>query len=658
MMKGQFVKVSTGFLVALLFSSATAFLSSPGLNAFSIDRHRAAVTPHGTFLASSGRLLGQSKKIVQQGEQTSLRSTRSGQLRGITMLRKEYDLIVIGAGPTGLTAALSAASCGRSALIIDATPKRQVQFTGPTGLFSKALRDTSKKVDVNVLRNMGMRDTAVWRQVQEMTDEVLKASGISNLKAIQLSSIPHLRGQASFVDNDPTSLNVKFLDSDRSIQVKGKNVLIATGSRPYRLSHIPYDEQYIFDSDTIKQLSFLPKTITIVGAGIIAIEYAKIFAQLDCKVTLVVRGKSLASALTRIGIEDQIALELQRDLCLNKVRIVFEAEVDHVVKPDPKAAAEGRPLTINLKSSKDGKPLLRTGSIRSQVLMTATGRAANTEHLSLSSVGVETDKGGNVLVDSQLHTSVKSIFAAGDVLGAPALASTGIEQALAAVRSMFDIDNVVESAWREPSKGFDPRTLMSDPLKYPIGIWTLPEIAFIGPTHKRAVLDKMGGGDGTLVGSSVAFYKDTIRGKVQDINLGFLKLVYAKPSGKILGVHILGEDACELIHYGTALAQSGKTVYSVLGTMFAAVTFHELFKVAALRAVHDLERDNWIGILQKIGVDSKKMMKINDIKPGLLAAGLNFEDVKEICGHIGHGDLVSREHVLALCSKLRPPSKP
>lgn len=580
--------------------------------------------------------------------------TRNTQTR-ITMLRREYDLVVIGAGPTGLTAALSAASAGRSALIIDATPKRQVQFTGPTGLFSKALRDTSKKVDVGVLRNMGMRDTAVWRQVQEMTEDVLRQSGLSNLKAIQLSSIPHLRGAASFVDGDPHKINVNFLETSRTVEVQGKNVLIATGSRPYRLKHIPYDGHCIFDSDTIKQLSFLPKTITIVGAGIIAIEYAKIFSKLDCKVTIIVRGKSLASALVRIGIDDQIALELQRDLCLNKVRIVFEAEIDEVIKPDAKSISEGKPLVITLKDAKTGEKH-RNGAIRSHVLLTATGRQANTDKLNLQGVGVELDKAGNVLVDGQLHTSVKTIYAAGDVLGAPALASTGIEQALAAVRTMFKLDTAVENAWRnQESKSYDPRSLISDPLKYPIGIWTLPEIAFIGPTRKRAVLDKLGGVDGTAVGSAVAFYQDTIRGRVQDLNIGFLKLVYAKPSGKILGVHILGEDACELIHYGTALAQSGKTVYAVLGTMFAAVTFHELFKIAALKAVMELDRDKWKSILHKIGVDSQGMMAVDSIKPGLLAAGLNFEDVNDICNALKGSQMILRDQVLNQCAKLRPP---
>jgi len=306
------------------------------------------------------------------------------------MLREEYDLIVIGGGPTGLTAALKTSNFGKSVLIVDATPKRMVQFTGPTGLFSKALRDSAKKVDVSTLRNMGLRDVAVWRQVREMTSDVMRQSGLSNLKAVQLSRIPHLRGTAAV--KEPGVVSVTYVDSDRTVDVKGKRILVATGSRPYRLGTIPYDDVTIFDSDTIRALDFLPKTVCIIGAGIIAIEFAKIFTQLDCKVTLLVRSKSLAVALQRIGIDDEVALGLQKDLCLNKVRIIFDAEVDAIEKSDDIAT---RPMTIKLKSASTKEPLPKS-DVKCNILMTATGRSANTGGLNLDSVGVEMDRDGTL----------------------------------------------------------------------------------------------------------------------------------------------------------------------------------------------------------------------------------------------------------------------
>jgi len=405
--------------------------------------------------------------------------------------------------------------------------------------------------------------------------------------------------------------------------------LIATGSRAYRLNQINYDGERVFDSDTIKTLSFLPKTVTIVGAGIIAIEYAKIFSRLDCKVTMIVRGKSLAAALTRIGIDNELALELQRDLCLNKVRIIFDAEIDEIEYPS-KPEDTKRPLNIKLKQPQTGIKKLNS-VVKSHILLTATGRQANTGPLNLEKIGVDVDKSGNVRVDGSLRTSVEKIYAAGDVLGAPSLASTGIEQALAVTRVMFGLEGTEKSAWRAPDRSYDPRSLTSDPLKYPVGIWTLPECAFIGWTKEGAEAAGVGGSGG--VGEATALYQDTIRGHVQGINFGVLKLVYTKPEGKIIGVHILGDDACELIHYGTALAQSGKTVSSVLGTMFAAVTFHELFKMAALKAVNQLSEDAWISLLNGLDCmdgDEDGMLMVQNLKDGLLDAGLKFDDVNAV----------------------------
>lgn len=507
------------------------------------------------------------------------------------MLRDEYDLVVLGAGPTGLTAALKAANFGRSVLIVDATPKRQVQFTGPTGLFSKALRDSAKKVDVITLRNMGLRDVTVWRQVKEMTSDVMRNTGLSNLKAVQLGRIPHLRGTARLLGQG--RVQVTYLDSDRTTEVRGKRVLVATGSRPYRLPAIPYDDRAVFDSDTIRALDFLPKTVCIVGAGIIAIEFAKIFAQLDCRVTMLVRQRSLDVALRRIGVDEDIALNLQKDLCLNKVRIIFDVETHTISNPDPSSA---RPMRVELKRASTGEKLPKS-DIRCDVLMTATGRAANTGGLGLGEAGVELDADGTVLVDANLETSLKGVYAAGDVLGAPSLASTGIEQAGYAVSKMFGRSRVTGGGWagggEEAEGGRDPRSLLANPLQYPVGIWTIPEVAFIGRTKARALEDGY-----HSVGEGVAEYSGSIRGKVQGVSIGILKLVFSKPDGRILGVHILGEDACELIHYGTALAQSGKTVWDVLGTVFTAVTFHELFRTAAQDAVNQLEEDGWRALVE------------------------------------------------------------
>ena len=277
----------------------------------------------------------------------------------------EYDLVVVGGGPVGLTAAQAATSVGISSIIIDGTPKSLVQFTGPTGIFSKALRDTAKKIDVSTLRGMGLRDTVVWRQVQYMTSDVLRTNGLKNLRDMQFKHIPHLRGNASFVDS--STLSIKQ-DGSNSVDVAGKKILIATGSTAYRLPSIPYDNSVVFDSDTIKGLSFLPKSVTIIGAGIIAVEYARIFTKLQCRVTMIVRQRSLDVAFKRIGIDHEIAVQLQKDLNLNKVRIIFNAQVSAVEKPagyfDERSESR-RALVLKL-TTPEGKPHPTT-EIRSEV---------------------------------------------------------------------------------------------------------------------------------------------------------------------------------------------------------------------------------------------------------------------------------------------------
>lgn len=176
------------------------------------------------------------------------------------------------------------------------------------------------------------------------------------------------------------------------------------------------------------------------------------------------------------------------------------------------------------------------------------------------------DKNSCIRVSGDLATNIAGVYAAGDVVGMPSLASTGIEQAKTAVLRMFKLDDKSEGTWMRspPGAGKDPQSLMASPLQYPVGIWTLPEIGFIGRTKERALADGW-----KAVGESVARYDQTIRGRVQGLDTGLLKIVFSKPDGKILGVHIFGEDACELVHYATALAQSGKTVRQVRGLLSA-----------------------------------------------------------------------------------------
>jgi NAD(P) transhydrogenase len=334
--------------IALAFALLAALLSSPYTDAFVLPSLRLPVNVH-------------SKNQISNNALFTLRT--SSATSRLTMQTQNYDLVVIGGGPVGITAALAATATGRTVALIDGTPKPLVPFTGPTGIFSKALRDSALKVDVNTLRTMGMHDTVVWKQVQEMTDGTLTGNGLKNMGVLESKHIPFIRGQASFVNSNV--LNVNREDED-PVQVQGKNILVATGSSAYRIPGIPYDDEAIFDSDTIKKLNFLPKSVTIIGAGLIAIEYARIFSRLQCRVTMLVRQHSFEVALKRIGIDNDVAIQLQKDLNLNKIRIIFNAQLDKVEQPKSESSDVRRSLILRLTTA-DGKPHPTNTEIRSEV---------------------------------------------------------------------------------------------------------------------------------------------------------------------------------------------------------------------------------------------------------------------------------------------------
>jgi len=394
--------------------------------------------------------------------------------------------------------------------------------------------------------------------------------------------------------------------------------------------------------------------MVIVGSGIIAIEYAKIFNYLDTKVTLVIRGKSFEAALERIGVDAEIAATLQADLLRSGVDVLLDSEVMDVAKPDDTGVdlsmPDREPMTVKIKRSSTGE---LDATVKAEIIMTATGRVANTKGLGLEEAGVELNR-GTIIVDKNMETNVPGVYAAGDVVGRPSLASTGIEQGADAVKKMFEQDDTVEGTWMkiDPLQGKDPESLTQNPLQFPIGIWTLPEMSFIGYTKEGA--EKAGFEN---VAEGTAYYENTIRGRVQQIKLGLLKLVFQKPSGKILGVHILGEDACELIHYGTALAQSGKTVRQVLGTTFAAVTYHELFGQAAQDACAQLDEDIWFEILKKIGLDADSCLLQSALEEGLIEAGMNLYNAHEIANHFSDTECIPLEGALDVCKTYRVPGK-
>ena len=654
------------------------------------------------------------------------------------MLRSNYDLVVVGGGPVGVTAALRASALGYNAILIDATPPRQFQFTGPTGLFSKALRDSALRIDVPVLRSMGIVDTAIWAQVRGFVEQILRKSGDNNAAALALSRVPHLRGYGSLrlPDDIPDAaddagrcaVDVCFTgrggrvsaedacgSNEKRALLRADNVLLATGSKALRLPSLGdwYDKEVgghvrCYDSDSIKELTFLPRSVVVIGGGIIAIEFARIFAALAADVTMVIRASDLPSSLARVGIDRAIGFVLQADLIAAGVKLQFESEVDGASAAsgggggstsgtDARASARVTPrrgrrdrnklqlCIINSKTKDD------EGSLTADLVLSATGRKSVTGGLNLDDLGICMDeRTGDVLVDSSMQTRACGVYAAGDLIGAPQLASTGIAQAEAAVDAMFNRDRslltlannqevfpegdgatsgsteAVKEEGNECKDGdFTPAALLSNAARYPIGIWTVPELAFVGltaaaasaPPHNLDVVEGIGR------------YSESIRGHVHTVGtslegeylqpceqtvtqleslskqLGIsapdicnlpltgpsLKLVVERsPPHTIVGVHVFGEDACELIHFGTTLVQERKTIADVLALCYAAVTYHELYKLAARDTIAILQRDAWRDLYRSLdGVGDGELVP-EEVSGKLRSLGATEEAIADI----------------------------
>ena len=506
-------------------------------------------------------------------------------------------------------------------------------------------------------------DAAIWAQVRSFIDAIQLKSGDNNAKALALSRVPHLRGLGQLVDRadaaERCSVEVRFQTkrtrgdgspAPESILLQSDNVLLATGSRAVRLPSLVdwYDveiNQHVrcCDSDTIKSLSFLPRRVVIVGGGIIAIEFARIFAALAADVTMVVRADNLPKSLERVGIDRSLGFVLQRELIASGVRLLFESEVDGaaaIPRGTTKTASYPPVLDVSVIDSKTKAP---RDTLPADLILTATGRRGVTNSLGLETMGIDVSGIGDVVVGEDLMTSAAGVYAAGDCIGAPQLASTGIAQAEAAVDTMFgNAASPAAAAEASDTEGFSPKVLLSNAARYPIGIWTMPEVAFVGLTAAAATspphnLDVVEG---------VGRYSESIRGHVHSVGTPregeylppcsddgdeagggpdcrslsgpSLKLVLERAAPhRIVGVHIFGDDACELIHFGTTLVQEGKGLADILAVCFAAVTYHELYKLAALDAAATLQEDAWRALYHELDRDGDGNLAQEEVRKTL-----------------------------------------
>jgi len=352
------------------------------------------------------------------------------------------------------------------------------------------------------------------------------------------NNIEMLTGMASF--EDPS--HIKVTNSQGANVYEAKNIIIATGTKPATSPKVPINGTTIINSDLVLNLVNLPKTLIVVGGGVIGVEYCCMFSALGVRVTLIERRPKLLEFA-----DQEIVEALSYHLRDTRVTMRLNEEVESVEEVDGQIVA-------NLESRK---------KLTGDALLYAVGRQGNVDELNLAAAGIESDNRGRIPVDKDFRTKTPHVFAVGDVIGFPSLASVSMEQGRIAAARAFGDDGIV-----------------SNPSFYPYGIYTIPEISFIGKTEEQLTEEDVPYEVG------VAYYREIARGQIRGDTTGRLKLIFHRETHSILGVHIIGEGASELLHIGQAvMALGGKLEYFV-DTVFNYPTLAECYKVAAFNGLN------------------------------------------------------------------------
>jgi NAD(P) transhydrogenase len=457
----------------------------------------------------------------------------------------EYDLVVIGSGPAGQKGAIAAAKLGKRVAVID-RPAMLGGVSLHTGTIpSKTAREAALYLsgfrqrtfygqDYTLKEKIAVSDLSVQvLKVVEREGEVVRAQ-------FRRNGIDILSGLARF--SDPHTLQVESEVAPR--RVRGEYVLIACGTRPAHSPDIPFDGRRIFDSDQ-QQLEEIPQRPIVVGAGVIGLEYASIFAALNGQVTVIDQRPSLLDFVDR-----EIVAMLFYALRREGVTFRLGEKVVSVALDDQDRVA------ARLESGKH---------VHGDALLYAVGRQGNADRLNLEAAGLTADARGRITVNDQFQTAVPHIYAAGDVIGFPALAATSMEQGRLAARHIFGAAAV------------------SAPELLPYGIYTIPEISMVGQTEEQLTAARIPYEVG------VARYEEVARGQIVGDATGLLKLLFDPESLRLLGVHVIGENAAELIHIGQAVLAFGGTVDYFRDTVFNYPTLAEAYKVAALNGLNKLQ---------------------------------------------------------------------
>jgi NAD(P) transhydrogenase len=459
-----------------------------------------------------------------------------------------YDLIVIGSGPAGEKGAAQAAYFGKRVALIEKEPVVGGACVNTGTIPSKTLRESALHLRGFKTRELFGVDLAVKKDIsiadfmfrkQQVIDQQWKLID----KNLARHRIDRFRGTASFRSN--TEIEIEKNGSPSVIT--GEIILISTGSSPHRPANVPFDDQMIYDSDSILSLDRIPAALTVVGAGVIGCEYASMFAALGIHVNLIDGRTALLPHIDR-ELADVLVWSFQNRL---GIEMRLGADVHSIQKRE-------KDVLLTLV---DGSQLM------ADKVLYAAGRSSNTAELNLPAAGVETGKRGVILVNERYQTNVPNIYAAGDVIGFPALASTSMEQARVAMVHAFDLKY---------------KTRIASLLPY--GIYTIPEVSMVGKTESECQEN------GIPYETGRAFYQNNARGQIIGDTEGMIKLVFDPQSLKLHGVHVVGENASELLHVGMMVMQFDGTINAFIDSVFNFPTLGDAYKYAAYDGLGNLAR--------------------------------------------------------------------
>ena len=458
-----------------------------------------------------------------------------------------FDLVVVGSGPAGEKAAAQAAYFGKKVAIVERAPEPGGAGVHTGTLPSKTLRETALYLSGHHARDLygvvvHLDRNATLEKLMARKDAIAASESARIRQNLAHHGVVYVQGNAHLEDAHTVVVDGPGATS----RVRGEFLLVATGSRPFRPPDIDFASDFIHDSDELLGIRHLPDKLVVLGGGVIGCEYACMFAALGSRVTLVDTRDRLLTFL-----DDELVDRLV--VSMGSLGIELRQSVRWT-----KVEAKESGVEVSLS---DGSTLV------SDQLLFAAGRIGNTETLRLDCVGVEVDTRGYVKVNETFQTSAPSVFAAGDVVGFPALASASMEQGRVAVCHAF---------------GFGYKRHVSHTMPY--GIYTIPEMSGVGETE-RTCKEK---GRDAVVGRGL--YRNNARGKIVGDTDGMTKLVVCAETKKLLGVHVIGENATELVHIGETVLHLGGTVDLFVDMVFNFPTLAESYKYAAYDCLGALQR--------------------------------------------------------------------